>query len=273
MPINQRQPVKLAQPIFRPHSDSPPTTTSTNKPSENSPPDKAKVENKIESSERVTPANQTVTASTPAKAPCPKVLLSQDKVQNNTVKKEDQNDSHHSSKEKIILKIKGGVVENCVTSDGNTLPGKVPKSSDTDDDEIVRKNRRLSQVIMSSGESSDDLERLQNLTRNAEKLTDNYSMLTQLALPSSFSTKSTSDSVSLLKRTPKSPVFGEPPFDVTRAPSSSKSQNDVALEKRADVKLQPFMSDRPVIGFQDIPSCSALSSVTVRILHSFTWVF
>lgn len=90
---------------------------------------------------------------------------------------------------------------------------------------------------------------------------DNYSMLTQLALPSSFSTKSNSDSVSLLKRTPKSPVFGEPPFDVTPAPSS-KSQNDVALEKRAEVKIQPFMSDRPVIGFQDIPSCSALSSAT-----------
>lgn len=157
-----------------------------------------------------------------------------------------------NGKEKIILKIKAGVVEK--------KPSLSEESSESDDEVIVRKNRRSSHVIVSSGESAEEI--LPDSVPSIDKMDDEYAMLTQLALPT-FSTKSNTDTSTLLKRTPKSPVFGVPPFEVVPAVPLCHVDAEAYASDNTKSRAQAFMSDRPEIGFHNIPARTTLLSARV----------
>lgn len=190
---------------------------------------------------------------------------------------ENNRDSSPKLPGKIILRIKSEEGKQYTVRLNPVDKPSARSSTDSEEEEIVRK-RKLSHVILSSGESSDDLMAAGDATAHGAaaagattiKPMETYSMLNQLA-PPAYSGKAAGmiDHHSLLKRTQKSPVFGEPAFEglsqipkkgptlgLPTAPDALKS------DKLSESENQPFMSNKPVIGFQDIPSCTALSSNT-----------
>nr|XP_039271168.1 uncharacterized protein LOC120345693 [Styela clava] len=267
-----KMPVKIAQPVFCPTSTKSLSTTKIEDKSSQESSEISDISSKTHIPENCPPmfagaipetGFSTETESCPPTTEAPVTDVSD---KSPILKKCAQSaESSPKNPGKIILKIKAqeGKKYSVKVDTRSSTPDKTSES-DEDSKSIIRKSRRLSQVISSSGESGDDLEKSNDLGGSDPRMIDSYAMLSQLSLPGMYTGKVVSViDTHLLKRTQKSPVFGEPAFESmssltkTITPSLSVTANS---SESSNTKCQPFISDKPVIGFQDIPSCTALSS-------------
>lgn len=191
-----------------------------------------------------------------------------------------QDDTQTSSKIPgiIIMKIKAEEGKKYTvklkSKRGNSSDSK-DSDSNSDSDEIVRNTKKLRKIISSSDDSSvastpkAALDRDQSPVCSSVTGAKPRSATPQPPVAGMYMAKVTSivDHPMLFKKTQKSPVFGEPAFDSISVLAGGIPQMPAVTDDLSSLNpqsgLQPFMSDKPVIGFQDIPLCAALSSSNV----------